>query len=292
MASSLRVQRLTGDALWAAYVWPHEILAAMAAKVAGRPVKLVLTRADMYAVVGYQPRMVQDVRLGADADGRLTAIVHEADNITAVTDDYVEFGSSPAKSLYAAPAITLGQRVRRGHVNLPTFMRSPIDGPGTWALGSAMDELAHILGVDPLDLRLANYADIDPADGQAVVLEEAQGGLRGGRTAVRVAGTPARRPPGRVLADRLRHGGLHPGPVPVPVAGPGAAVRRCHRLGRGRLRRHRRGLHHDLSADRREHPRTGADGRSVSSGSPQGGGHDHHREPHQHRKRRSVTCQR
>lgn len=149
-----------------AYVWPHEILAAMAAKVAGRPVKLVLTRADMYAVVGYQPRMVQDVRLGADADGRLTAIVHEADNITAVTDDYVEFGSSSAKSLYAAPAITLGQRVRRGHVNLPTFMRSPIDGPGTWALGSAMDELAHLLGVDPLDLRLANYADVDPADGR------------------------------------------------------------------------------------------------------------------------------
>ena len=149
-----------------AYVWPHEILAAMAAQVAGRPVKLVLTRADMYAIVGYQPRMVQDVRLGADSDGRLTAIVHEADNITAVTDDYVEFGSSPAKSLYASPAIALSQRVRRGHVNLPTFMRSPIDGPGTWALGSAMDELAHELGVDPLDLRIANYANVDPGDGR------------------------------------------------------------------------------------------------------------------------------
>jgi xanthine dehydrogenase YagR molybdenum-binding subunit len=149
-----------------AYVWPHEILAAMAAKVAGRPVKLVLTRADMYAIVGYQPRMVQDVRLGAEADGRLTAVVHEADNITAVTDDYVEFGSSPAMSLYAAPAIAVGQRVRRGHVNLPTFMRSPIDGPGTWALGSAMDELARVLGIDPLDLRLANYADVDPSDGR------------------------------------------------------------------------------------------------------------------------------
>jgi xanthine dehydrogenase YagR molybdenum-binding subunit len=149
-----------------AYVWPHEILAAMAAKVTQRPVKLVLTRADMYRVVGYQPRMVQDVRLGADADGRLTAVIHQADNITAVTDDYIEFGSSPAKSMYAAPAIELGQRVRRGHVNLPTFMRSPIDGPGTWAVGSAMDELAHLLGIDPLDLRLANYADVDPADGR------------------------------------------------------------------------------------------------------------------------------
>jgi xanthine dehydrogenase YagR molybdenum-binding subunit len=149
-----------------AYVWPHEILAAMAAKVAGRPVKLVLTRADMYALVGYQPGMVQDVRLGTDTDGRLTAIVHEADNITAVTDDYVEFATSTAKSLYAVPAMALAQRVRRGHVNLPTFMRSPIDGPGTWALGSAMDELAHTLGMDPLDLRLINYADVDPGDGR------------------------------------------------------------------------------------------------------------------------------
>jgi xanthine dehydrogenase YagR molybdenum-binding subunit len=149
-----------------AFIWPHEILAAMAAQVAGRPVKLVLTRADMYAVVGYQPRIVQDVRLGADSGGRLTAIVHEADNITAVTDDYVEFSSSLSKSMYASPAIALSQRVRRGHVNLPTFMRSPIDGPGTWALGSAMDELAHELGVDPLDLRLANYAEVDPADGR------------------------------------------------------------------------------------------------------------------------------
>ena len=148
-----------------AFIWPHEILAAMAAQVTARPVKLVLTRADMYAVVGYQPRVVQDVQLGADDAGRLTAIVHEADNITAVTDDYVEFASSLTKSMYAVPAVALSQRVRRGHVNLPTFMRSPIDGPGTWALGSAMDELAHVLGVDPLDLRLANYAEVDP-DGE------------------------------------------------------------------------------------------------------------------------------
>jgi xanthine dehydrogenase YagR molybdenum-binding subunit len=149
-----------------AYIWPHEILAAMAAKVVGRPVKLVLTRAEMYTIVGYQPRMVQDVRLGADADGHLTAVVHAADNITAMTDDYIEFATSATKSLYATKTMALDQRVRRGHVNLPTFMRSPIDGPGTWALGSAMDELAHELGMDPLDLRIANYAEVDPGDGR------------------------------------------------------------------------------------------------------------------------------
>ncbi|MCW7945718.1 carbon monoxide dehydrogenase [Streptomyces hygroscopicus] len=149
-----------------AYIWPHEILTAMAAKVCGRPVKLVLTRAEMYTVVGYQPRMVQEVRLGADAAGHLTAVVHAADNVTSMTDDYIEFGSAPSKALYATPTIALDQRVRRGHVNIPTFMRSPIDGPGTWALGSAMDELAHALGQDPLVLRLANYAETDPGDGR------------------------------------------------------------------------------------------------------------------------------
>ncbi|MFJ8364204.1 xanthine dehydrogenase family protein molybdopterin-binding subunit [Streptomyces sp. NPDC093984] len=148
-----------------AFVWPHEILAAQAAKAVGRPVKLVLSRQDMYSVVGYQPLTEQRVSLGADESGALRAVVHEVDNITAVTDDYVEFAGVPSRSLYASPNISTSQRVRRGHVNLSSFMRSPIDGPGTWALGSAMDELAHTLSMDPLTLRLVNYAETDPADG-------------------------------------------------------------------------------------------------------------------------------
>ncbi|WP_372337846.1 molybdopterin cofactor-binding domain-containing protein [Streptomyces sp. MK5] len=70
----------------------------------------------------------------------------------------------PSKVLYACPNISTSQRVRRGNVNLSSFMRSPIDGPGTWALGSAMDELAHTLSMDPLTLRLVNYVETDPAD--------------------------------------------------------------------------------------------------------------------------------
>ncbi|MFE3776336.1 xanthine dehydrogenase family protein molybdopterin-binding subunit [Streptomyces sp. NPDC059122] len=109
--------------------------------------------------------MEHRVRLGANEDGELQAVVHEVDNVTAVTDDYVEFGSVPSKALYASPHISTSQRVRRGHINLSSFMRSPIDGPGTWALGSAMDELAHTLSMDPLTLRLVNYAESHPADG-------------------------------------------------------------------------------------------------------------------------------
>ncbi|UPJ76655.1 xanthine dehydrogenase family protein molybdopterin-binding subunit [Bradyrhizobium sp. 187] len=149
-----------------AFVWPHEILAAMAAKVVGRPVKLVLTRQQMYGMVGPQPQMVHDVRLGAGADGKLLGVGHATTNITGVTEDYVEFGAVPGRSFYACDNITTSHRIRRGNVTLPTFMRSPWDGPGSWALGSAMDELARALDMDPLDLRLINYAETDPESGK------------------------------------------------------------------------------------------------------------------------------
>jgi xanthine dehydrogenase YagR molybdenum-binding subunit len=148
------------------YVWPHEILAAAAAQVVGRPVKLVLTRAQMYANVGYQPQMEQAITLGVDSGGRLTSLKHEVVGLTSVSDDYVDFATEASKGLYATPAMYLRQRVRRAHVNLPNPMRAPIEGPGTWALESAMDELAHRLGMDPLDVRLANYAEVNPADGR------------------------------------------------------------------------------------------------------------------------------
>ena len=142
------------------------ILAAMAVRVVDRPVKLVLTRAQMYANVGYQPWMSQDVTLAARPNGALTGIRHDVVNVTALTDDYVEFGSVTAGALYASPAIATSQRVRRGHVNLPTFLRSPIDGPGTWALGCAMDELARATRTDPVNLRLLNYAEREPVSGR------------------------------------------------------------------------------------------------------------------------------
>jgi xanthine dehydrogenase YagR molybdenum-binding subunit len=149
-----------------AFVWPHEILAAMAAKLVHRPVKLVLTRQHMYGMVGSQPQMTHDVRLSAGADGKLRGISHIASNVTGLTDDYVEFGAVPGRSYYACDNITTSQRVRRGNMVLPTFMRSPWDGPGSWAVGSAMDELARALKIDPLDLRLINYAETDPETGK------------------------------------------------------------------------------------------------------------------------------
>ncbi len=148
------------------YVWPHEVLAAAAAKVVGRPVKLVMTRADMYANVGYQPEIQQQITLAADADGRLLAVAHDSTNITAIDQDYVEFSTAATHGAYGTSAMRLSQNVRRAHVNIPTPMRAPHEGPGMWALESAMDELAQATGLDPLELRLRNYAEVDPASGK------------------------------------------------------------------------------------------------------------------------------
>jgi xanthine dehydrogenase YagR molybdenum-binding subunit len=148
------------------YIWPHEILAAAAARVAGRPVKLHLRRPDQFSNVGYQPWMEQTIRLGATADGVLLGLEHEVVNNTALADTHVEPATEASKSLYAVPALRLRQLIERVSLNVPTPMRAPVEGPGLWALESAMNELADAAGLDPLDVRLANFAEVSPADGR------------------------------------------------------------------------------------------------------------------------------
>jgi len=148
------------------YIWPHEVLAAAAARVAGRPVKLHLRRADQFSAVGYQPWMEQTIRLAADADGRLLGVEHHAVNNAGLVETHVEPATEASKSLYASPAIRLRQEIERVSLNVPTPMRAPVEGPGLWALESAMNELADEAGIDPLDLRLANFAEVSPADGR------------------------------------------------------------------------------------------------------------------------------
>ena len=148
------------------YVWPHQILAAAAARAVSRPVRLAHTRSTMYSNVGYQPLMRQEVELAAKADGTLTALRHEIVNTTSLKDSHLEPSTETSKSLYACPAILTRQKLERVSVNLPTAMRAPVEGPGTWALESAMDELAVALKMDPLDLRLRNYAETDPNTGK------------------------------------------------------------------------------------------------------------------------------
>jgi xanthine dehydrogenase YagR molybdenum-binding subunit len=148
------------------WIWPQEFLAPAAAKIAGRPVKLALRRADMYSFLGYQPRIAHRMELAADGAGHLVSLSHDVVNTTTVTDDFIEFSTEATKSLYAVNAMHLRQRVERANVSMPTPMRAPVEGPGLWALESAMDELAASLHIDPLDLRLANYAETEPITGK------------------------------------------------------------------------------------------------------------------------------
>ncbi len=157
----------TGGAFGAkSFVWPHEILAAAAARIVGRPVHLSLSRPQMYAQVGHQPEVRQTVTLGAAANGKLTAVRHESVNTTALSQVHMEQATQSSRSNYASPNIRLDHRIERINVTMPTPMRAPVEGPGSWALESALDELAAELKLDPLDLRLANYAEKHPMEGR------------------------------------------------------------------------------------------------------------------------------
>ncbi|HEY5060164.1 MAG TPA: xanthine dehydrogenase family protein molybdopterin-binding subunit [Gemmatimonadaceae bacterium] len=146
--------------------WSHETLAAMAARRVNRPVKLVLTRRQMFGPVGGRPHTIQRVTLGAGRDGMLTAIRHTSTSNTSTLENWVEPATSQTRMLYASPNIETEYDLVRLNVGSPTFMRAPGESSGTFALESAMDELAYELKMDPVALRLKNYADRDPESGK------------------------------------------------------------------------------------------------------------------------------
>ncbi|MEO1430378.1 MAG: xanthine dehydrogenase family protein molybdopterin-binding subunit [Cyanobacteria bacterium J06632_19] len=143
--------------------WSHILLAAIASRHVNRPVKLVLTRQDMFNVVGHRPETEQNVKLGATKDGKLTAIIHSGISHTSMYDNFVEPFTVGTHMLYACDNLQASQRLVRLNRVTPTFMRAPGEAPGTFAIESAMDELAYALKIDPIELRLRNHADTDPA---------------------------------------------------------------------------------------------------------------------------------
>jgi xanthine dehydrogenase YagR molybdenum-binding subunit len=142
--------------------WSHVVLAAMAAKVVQRPVKIVLAREQMFGPVGGRPQTHQHIVLGARRDGKLVALRHHVYTHTSVFEDYTEPSSAVSRMLYACPAIDTSQRLVLLNVGTPTFQRAPGESTGTFALEIAMDELAYKLKMDPIELRLKNYAEKDP----------------------------------------------------------------------------------------------------------------------------------
>ena len=141
--------------------WPHVTLAALAARQVGRPVKLVLTRRQMFFGTGYRPHTVQRVALGAERDGRLAAIVHEAVAETSSYERYAEALLNATRFLYSCPNVATRYHLAALNVHTPTPMRAPGEASGVFALECAMDELACALDVDPVELRLRNEPDHD-----------------------------------------------------------------------------------------------------------------------------------
>jgi xanthine dehydrogenase YagR molybdenum-binding subunit len=147
------------------FVWPHVITTVLAARALGRPVKLVLTRPQMFTAIGHRPRTEQKVRMAARADGELVAIEHVSTNSAAIEHATVELVTLGTASAYACPNVTTVDRQRRLNIPPPGSMRGPGHAEGSFAVESAIDELAYKLGVDPLELRLRNFAEVDPQSG-------------------------------------------------------------------------------------------------------------------------------
>ena len=143
-----------------------QILGILAARLVGRPVKLVLRREQMYGPVGHRGPTRQTLRLGADRQGALTAIHHHVPTATSSFDDFIEPSVQVSHTLYASPAIvTTAEAVRLG-TGTPIFMRALGEASGSIALESAIDEMAQAAGIDPLEFRLKNYAEIEPISGK------------------------------------------------------------------------------------------------------------------------------
>ncbi|MEQ7127495.1 xanthine dehydrogenase family protein molybdopterin-binding subunit [Actinopolymorpha sp. B11F2] len=144
----------------------HNVLAGLAARMAaGRPVKFTLTRQQMFGPAGHRTPTIQHIRLGAGADGRLTAIAHEVVEQTARFKEFAEQTAVATRLMYAAPNRRTTHRLARLDVPVPTWMRAPGETPGMFALEVAMDELAVACGLDPIELRVRNDPERDPESG-------------------------------------------------------------------------------------------------------------------------------
>ncbi len=143
-----------------------QVLGVMAARMVGKPVKLVLRREHMYGPVGHRPPTRQTLRLGADTDGKLTALEHRTKTTSSTFDDFFEPASDISHTLYASAAISTSHEAVRNDTGTPLFMRAPGEATGSIALESAIDEMAQACGMDPLAFRLANYAEVEPISGK------------------------------------------------------------------------------------------------------------------------------
>jgi xanthine dehydrogenase YagR molybdenum-binding subunit len=145
-------------------VWSHVVLAAMAAKQTGRPVRLVLERPQMWGIIGNRPFTEQRIQVAAREDGTLTGMRHDVISTTSTFEDWAETSAIVTRMMYAVPNQSTSHKLVKLDIGTPTFTRAPGETSGSFALESAMDEMAYQLRMDPLALRLKNYAENEPQE--------------------------------------------------------------------------------------------------------------------------------
>lgn len=148
------------------FLWMHVVLCAVAAREIQRPVKLVLTRDQMFSSTGHRPRTEQDLVLVADGGGHILSTEHHTLTETSTVAHFCEPAGLSTRFLYESPHLEVSHRTARLNAPTPCFMRGPGEAPGLFALESAIDELAHQAGFDPLELRVRNHAAADQASGK------------------------------------------------------------------------------------------------------------------------------
>ena len=176
--------------------WPHPhlVLVAMAARLLpGRPVKYAMTRQQMFRSVGHRPASKQRVRLSVEADGRLVALDHQSWQPTARLKSYVDQTVSATRMLYDVPHLRTVHHAVTQDAAPGTFMRAPGEFTGMFALETALDEAAHAIGVDPVELRVRNEPERDPESGKPWSTRNLVGCLREGAD---LFGWLDRQPPG------------------------------------------------------------------------------------------------
>jgi xanthine dehydrogenase YagR molybdenum-binding subunit len=154
-----------GGAFGGKGLWDHQILGAAAAKLAGRPVRIALSRAGMHRLIGGRSQTEQRIGLAADADGKLKGLLHHGFSVKPPHSACDEAFTLTTRSLYASESFDIVQHTLDLDVLANTFMRAPGEAVGTFAIECAMDELAHDLGMDPVELRRRNAPDRDPVTG-------------------------------------------------------------------------------------------------------------------------------
>lgn len=142
--------------------WPHVPAACIAAKLVNRPVRIQLSRRQMFTMVGYRPMAWQKIGIGAAADGTLTGITHHAVSNTSRYEDYREGIVNASQFLYESPNVNTSYKILPLDINTPTWMRGPGEASGAFALECGLDELAHKLNMDPVELRIKNHAVLHP----------------------------------------------------------------------------------------------------------------------------------